>query len=104
MILDFLIIILIITIVLTMNKKNMIIKDKNKLNINEILVEERQQLCGIARVVQDNKVEFIHTGCSVDRKASFDESMPGTSIFGDDGFVWDQENALIGNGYTNGYL
>ncbi len=71
---------------------------------NQIPVEDRQQLCGTARVVEGNKLKFIHTGCSVDRKASFDEVMPGTSPFGEDGFEWEQENVLLGGGYTLGNL
>lgn len=99
MIFEFLGIVLFLAIFFVFSKKS----EKSK-NNKQIPVEKRQQLCGTARVVEDNKLKFIHTGCSVDRKATFDEVMPGTSPFGDDGFEWEHENALIGEGYTMGNL
>lgn len=69
----------------------------------DIPINERQQRCGMARVVEDNKVKYIHTGCTIDRKASFDDSMPGTGPFDQDNFKWEHENALLEKGYTYGY-
>ena len=63
-----------------------------------------QQLCGMSRVVEDNKLKYIHSGCTIDRAATFDEMMPGESPFGEDGFEWEHENALIGKGKTDGNL
>jgi hypothetical protein len=102
MILDILIIVLFTGIFVLATRKNETSTKKNK--CPPIPTLDRQQLCGIARVVDDNKVQFIHSGCTIDRKASFDEAVPGASPFGDDGFKWEHENALIGNGYTLGNL
>lgn len=90
MILEILGIILFLAIIIYYYKSNKNEKSKSK------QPENRQQLCGTARVVENNKLKFIHTGCSVDRKATFHEEMPGTSPFGDDGFEWEQENSLLG--------
>jgi hypothetical protein len=99
MILEILIIVLFIGIYILATRKNETIR-----KCPPVPTLDRQQLCGVARVVEDNKLKFIHSGCTVDRKASFDDAVPGASPFGDDGFKWEHENALIGNGYTLGNL
>ena len=100
MILEFFILVLFMGIFVLLNNNN----KTNKTYASLPKPEERQQACGTARVVKDKAVQFIHTGCSVDRKASFDDAISGASPFGDDGFVWDQENALLGGGYEYGNL
>ena len=105
MILEILIFVLFAGIfVLLINGNPMKTNSNNKYEQCQPEPEERQQLCGTARVVKNKAVEFIHTGCSVDRKATFDHAVPGASPFGDDGFKWEQENALMGGGYELGNL
>ena len=98
MILEILIIILfgMITFLIWNGNKKSIKLENNPL--------ETQQLCGMSRVMDDNKLKYIHSGCTIDRAATFDDSMPGESPFGDDGFEWEHENALLGNGYEFGNL
>lgn len=100
MILEILIIVLFTGIFVLVTRNNRITK-KNNCTVPTL---DRQQLCGVARVVDDNKVQFIHSGCTIDRKATFDDAIPGASPFGNDGFEWEHENALIGDGYTLGNL
>ena len=81
-------------------KKMVFMTENTKLSSEPV---QRQQKCG-ATIVNDNgKNTFIHTGCSVDRKATFTDTMPGESPFGEDGFEWDQENGLMGTGTSAGY-
>lgn len=101
MILEFLIIVLFLAIFVLLNQNDQV----QEVSASALPApEERQQVCGTARVVKDKALQLIHTGCSIDRKATFHEAVPGASPFGDDGFKWDQENALLGGGYTLGNL
>lgn len=86
---EFLIIFLFVVIIYLGFYKNKIL---NKINDIKPLNNEPQQICGMARVLdKDNKLVFIHTGCSVEPKGSYDETMPGLSPFGDDDYDWDKE-------------
>ena len=84
MILEILIIVLFTGIFVLASRNYGTITKKNKCPLVPTL--DRQQLCGVARVVDNNKVQFIHSGCTIDRKATFDDAVPGASPFGDDGF------------------
>ena len=104
MILEILIFVLFLAIFVLMNGQNQKTVNQKNGNMIQPPPEERQQLCGTARVVKDKALELIHTGCPIDRKATFDDFMPGASPFGEDGFPWEHENALLGEGYTMGNL
>lgn len=84
-------IIILILIILTKQK----FETLDHYPIHQEKLENRQQLCGMARVVEDNKIKYIHSGCHILRHGDYNEEMPGTSPWGDDGFSWNQEHTLL---------